>query len=1465
MPPVVVGVVAGIAAGVAGATAAVAIGIGMMAMAAYTTLTMKKPSVPSLEQERKQTLRSSNAPLVASFGKSRTAGLLCFTEEQTGDQDKDEMMYMYLAITGHPIEGVDQIWVGDKKVETFPPQLLHIDILNNPTVASPYLLANAPSWKPDMIGKGICGAAIGMKFDQEQFGSGVPNFQFEKRGTKLYDPRGNAGTYYSANPALVWLWYMTDFMKVPLAQIDLDSVRQAASICDEQVSTATGQTERRYECHGEFNYDEEPAKVIADILATCAGMPTFVGGMHGIRAGGYYGPAIAEIHEHQLIGDVQFNPESGTAHYCNTITGTYVDPLQNYSRTDFPPVSIAANVAADGKEIADDIKLRFVISPWQAQRLANIELQKRQYGRTLQLTMNVSGYAYRPGEYVKFYMPSIGIDGYEYRIADWDFHGDSGVRLTLIEEPAAVYSETLGREVERPPQTNLNSGGVPAPANLRFDVQMENDVVQGVLSWTAAYAQVNGFNVIITHVDTNKVVYTANVPGEQCRINGLAVGKYKADVITIGAISRSKPASIIFSVAIPSTPDVIDVVAANWSVELRPKFVGNAAFGTLFEFWYADHDIADNLVETTATKLGIAGYLVLTGLMSDTNYWFWVRSVNSYGHSAMKKVTTKTTADMGAILEAMKGNIALDMLVDELQTPIKALEGVVDSLPLITEIPGLKTGVNDNATALNDLVQVELPKIRDGISHLEDIVTGSSGGITTIVDSIRQSYKMIDDAASAALEAATANAEDSQIRDVQYAEIFRQQKVIADATESMSTLLEGLRVSFLENTASLVTEQLARANADEALAQQITQLVSDFGNSNAAFQIQMKALADADQALTQRVDTLKSTTDQNTAAIQSEATARTTADTALSTKIDSVQSNVNANAAATQTQMRALADADTALGSRVDTVTATTNTKGRIFRQTAAPTSGMKTNDIWIDTDDGNKMYVYGKKLTTDTTETWQVADNAQLALNAAAIQSTNSAMTTADTALGTRIDTVQAKANNNLAAITAEQSARATADNALSGRIDQTVAITGLKARVFSQTAQPAAADSKLNDLWFDTDNGNKLYIYDKRGSQTTPQWNYAPDSQIAAALAAVSSETTARTTADTALGSRIDTVTANVGGLTTSVQTVTQAQATLDGKVSAGWYTKATLGSTTAGFGLKIALAADGSAVSSFMIDADVFQVMNKSNGTSVKAFLIKNGTVYMNHAVMDTAEIGNIIAKYIKVTTLNAVTISGSTFSGGSMALGPNANGPWSMYGHKWNCAITDTGRGHFQELFANSGSFTGTVNANSGVFNNVTINASCTILGTLRVDQLVGDVVNVGTVNWTLHSVEVGSGQRPHLITWTFPAANFARYLKSDNLPVQWTSRENGGRFQLYLLRSNGQNETLYNSSAPMGAIMRGIEFPGAILVPAGVTWVAIAIQGDRKQSVSVTQKADGSAPQTSWQLYKQGSPITVGTF
>jgi hypothetical protein len=176
-------------------------------------------------------------------------------------------------------------------------------------------------------------------------------------------------------------------------------------------------------------------------------------------------------------------PEVAQADRVNTIKGTFVDPKQGYSEVDFPSVSVTEWVTEDGVEISQDMSLRFVTSEFQAQRLADIKLKRTRISRTMNIPLNLSGYRYRPGMYVKVSLPSLGINGVEMRETDWKFGLNNGVQLTLRSRKQQMSGVTRSVNLSSD-RHSLNSRSV-AWRSRKPEIYSRGNrqVVQGVLSW----------------------------------------------------------------------------------------------------------------------------------------------------------------------------------------------------------------------------------------------------------------------------------------------------------------------------------------------------------------------------------------------------------------------------------------------------------------------------------------------------------------------------------------------------------------------------------------------------------------------------------------------------------------------------------------------------------------------------------------------------------------------------------------------------------------------------------------------------------------------------------------------------------------------------------------------------------------------------------------------------------------------
>ncbi|MBA8781474.1 hypothetical protein HJ593_07975, partial [Aeromonas caviae] len=711
MPAAAVPLIAGAAAG-AGAYAAVtavtvgmALSIGTAVATATMMLTTKKPSLSDYRSasERSQVLRAAASDKTCVYGRVVSSGLLSFAAEQAGEQDEGEWLHLALVIAGHKLSRVGDIWLGDDLIGTFS-DLVSYELHADRKTCDPFMLAKCADWKEDMIGQGITWLRLSLKFDPQKFPAGLPNIKVEKFGKEVWDPRDSKWKW-SDNVALVILDYYRSWLNVPDDEIRMNEFIVAANICDELVTRPDGTREPRYTANVEFDLGEARSKVLEALHMACAGQPTYIGGKHGIIAGAYYGPASDEIRAHQIIGDSELLPEPASSEKINQVTGTFVDPI-TFKKTDFPAVIVNEWVEEDGGlALLEDLDLRCVTSEYQAQRLANIMLRQRRSARTVTCPINLSGWRYRPGSSIRLYIPALGINGPEFRVVDWSFSLTSGVELTLREESPLFWSDAIGKPMERPEITELPSGGVAMPDQLRYEVEQIGEVIQGVLSWrnvgTIAYNQ-----VIIQRLDPGKppvVVLTAQVPGQSCRVNGLAAGNYVGQVRAIAMTGAPSPvASVNFTIQVPAIPVGVEVEAGNWSLAFRPVFTGGQSYGTLCEWWWSKVQLPLAEVQTKATNAGLGAFMTFQGLQPDTTYYVWLRAVNAYGKSGLFAASGKTSYDAASILDILDGEIGGEHLREELRKPIEQIADIVDQA--IPDIIGKLELVEREFTDLSETV-----------------------------------------------------------------------------------------------------------------------------------------------------------------------------------------------------------------------------------------------------------------------------------------------------------------------------------------------------------------------------------------------------------------------------------------------------------------------------------------------------------------------------------------------------------------------------------------------------------------------------------------------------------------------------------------------------------------------------------------------------------------------------------------
>lgn len=347
-------------------------------------------------------------------------------------------------------------------------------------------------------------------------------------------------------------------------------------------------------------------------------------------------------------------------------------------------------------------------------------------------------------------------------------------------------------------------------------------------------------------------------------------------------------------------------------------------------------------------------------------------------------------------------------------------------------------------------------------------------------------------------------------------------------------------------TALVNTEATARTTADSALASQITSLTATVGSNTAAITNEASIRLTADEALGTRIDNLVLTNGSSAAVIiDSEAAARISADTALGVRIDSLTSTVNTNTAAISTEQSTRATRDDALAQQLFTMSSGSS---RVYINATAPGStGRQPGDVWFDSDDSYKPYVWARSTPSATTGAYDWRDNSSGTFtnnvgNYAAYSQAISTLTNTTTSQASSITALQTTVGNSSSGLVRDVTALSTAvGDSSSGLVRDvsTLQSTTAQQRIFRQATQPstASADRKVGDLWFDTSNGNTPYYWNGSG------WLANPDN-TRATTAALSSESSARTTADSAVARNVVTASAGTGRVYTSDPGTTSRQ---------------------------------------------------------------------------------------------------------------------------------------------------------------------------------------------------------------------------------------------------------------------------------------------------------------------------------
>lgn len=360
--------------------------------------------------------------------------------------------------------------------------------------ASPYLLGVVPGrWTAAHQLKGIAYVVLTLDLDDARFQNGLPqDLAFDVSGKPLLDPRTGA-TAWSDNTALcIYDWLRSPWgYGLTAGDIDTASVIAAANACDTIVLHPTAAspwaTGKFSVCGGSFKASDERSSVLGDMAENMGGF-TVPGALWTMHAGTWSAPVMT-IDDSHLGGPVQI-VRSSTPHdeAFNSARATIITQGKRDSQ-DVDPYSNPVFVADDGGLQWSTFTLPFCQSVTQARNLLRQFVEQSRAGMVISLTGDMRLWPLQAGDRISVSNSEYAWSGKTFRVMDAAWAPGLPVSITAQEDIAASYDSADATDADPAPNTGLPDPGTvdtpmlqpPASGNAELIRHADGTILPRVL------------------------------------------------------------------------------------------------------------------------------------------------------------------------------------------------------------------------------------------------------------------------------------------------------------------------------------------------------------------------------------------------------------------------------------------------------------------------------------------------------------------------------------------------------------------------------------------------------------------------------------------------------------------------------------------------------------------------------------------------------------------------------------------------------------------------------------------------------------------------------------------------------------------------------------------------------------------------------------------------------------------------
>jgi hypothetical protein len=448
------------------------------------------------------TRNGSNVPLPVVYGHRKIGGANIFTETNGVENSN---LYVVYALCEGEIQGLHKVFVNDVELprpgQQYPNGTTYVvtegrfanrialQFFNGTETQAQSQLANeSASWKTKS--RTMPGVAyVVMRFywapietqedaDNNPFGGGIPQVNFEVFGKKVYDVTTHgsgenlSGSYasraksYSTNPANCLL----DFIENPrygagqaTDTINADTFKIAANKFNQTVQYSNNQSGRAMTMHAVVDTSQQVITNTQLLLQGCRSVFPFVNGRYKLKVedGGHPTDITSavvsvayDVDANEIIGGVKLVGERKSSKY-NRVIVNYIDPDKAFSNQQVT-FERDGRLAQDNNEIlVGEFTFHTLTNVAIARDIAQMIYDKSRSQRSITFNATQELLDVEVGDIITVTDEICGLSSDTFRVVGMKLKKDLTVEIEAVEHDATLYPFVKGAQIDIPPPLYL--------------------------------------------------------------------------------------------------------------------------------------------------------------------------------------------------------------------------------------------------------------------------------------------------------------------------------------------------------------------------------------------------------------------------------------------------------------------------------------------------------------------------------------------------------------------------------------------------------------------------------------------------------------------------------------------------------------------------------------------------------------------------------------------------------------------------------------------------------------------------------------------------------------------------------------------------------------------------------------------------------------------------------------------------